>query len=514
MRLSLFYRAIFSIITAVFMLVVLLNTRIGVLYDTDHFGDTQFLLGAAWRAHEGLTPAIDFGHFYGGIMAQGLSWTMSVFGHGVFAFDYFTLLLSVFLGACAFVILRPQISWTGLAMVVAVIATLLLTRFPLEVSDSIIRLVSTHSFLYNRFSLAVFLVLGLFVACPAPTKPRDIANGVLAGVLLGLVCLTKPTFAILPLGFFLALLIWGRWRPVLGSLGGLALVVLVFDPTLGRFMGSFDYALAHVGDSNGVTGLIRKAIQVPLGQPIALSLALGGLCYLVFRQGVTRHAIALLVFAGFGVALTTTMGGNGSLGQLCLPIAIMITLAVSEMTRRHSWAQHETYRLINVCLILAFCVPHLLNLLGVTAEGIAKRNQLQITQGPFADYLSLPENAAPEEVTQYDTLADGMTALQSLGDPTQWGIVADNGVTFEYALLARPVPGYPLWQRVTAPELAADQPFAPGADIVLLRPLDQQDPLGVLLRDKIANDFVLCTKSRHWEIYKRTARDLPSCDAL
>lgn len=513
MRLDLWFRATFSILTAMLMLVILLNIGFGVFYDTDHFADTQFLLGAAWRTYHGLIPAIDFGHFYGGIMAQGLSWTMSVFGFSVFVFDYFTLLLTVFLMVCAFVMLRPQISWTGFVMVTAVIATLLLTRSPLESIDSITRLVSTHSFLYNRFSLAVFVVLGLLVACPASTKVRETLNGVLAGILVGLVCLTKPTFVVLPVGFFVALIVLSRWRSVLGSICGVAFVFLIFDPTLGRLIGSFNYALAHVGNSNGLAGLVRKAIQVPLAQPVALSLALGGLCYLIFNRTFARYAIALLIFAGVGSALTATMGGNGSLGQLCLPIAIMITLAVSEITRRNSVAQHETYQLMNVCLILAFCVPHLLNLFGVTLEGFSRRHQTQITQGPFIDYLSLPENASLGEATQYDTLADGIVALLKLGDPTQWGIVSDNGVTFEYAMLARPVPNYPLWQRVTAPELSTDQPFAPGADIALLRPIEHQDEFGLLLREKISDDFIICKKSQHWEIYRRTALDLPTCDA-
>lgn len=496
------------------MLIVAVNAGFGVLYDTDHFGDTQFLLGAAWRVHEGLTPAIDFGHFYGGIMAQGLSWVMLLFGHNVFVFDYFSIILTVFLGICAFAILRPQMSWMGLLMLCTVVATLLLTRHPLEVSDSITRIISTHSFLYNRFALAIFVILGLFVACPAPRSARDVGNGVLAGVLAGLVCLAKPTFVVLPVGFLLSLLILGRWGAVLGSLVGLASVFIIFDPTLGRLIGSFNYALAHVGESNGVAGLIRKAIQVPLGQPIALTLALGGLGYLAYQRDLKSSAFALLLFSGTGVALTATMGGNGSLGQLSLPIAIMITLAVSEVTRRSLLMQGEAFQLVNVCLILAFCVPHLLNLSGATLEGFAKRDEMLITQGPFADYLSLPEGAQRQDVTQYDTLSDGIIALQRLGDPTQWGIIADNDVTFEYALLARPVPKFPLWQRVTAPEFAPQTPFAPSADIMMLRPLDQQNEVGLLMRTKIADGFILCTKSQYWEIYRRLSLNIATCDAL
>ncbi|WP_255005759.1 glycosyltransferase family 39 protein [Roseovarius sp. M141] len=512
MRLDLFSTVVFSAITALFMMVVLLNAAFGVFYDTDHFADTQFLLGAAWRVHQGLIPAVDFGHFYGGIMAQGISGTMSLFGHSVFVFDYFTILATLFLSACAFLILRPQISWAGFAVIVVMLSTLLLTRFPLENETSITQVVSTHSFLYNRFALAIFLILGLFVALPAPILIRDMWGAILAGALAGLVCLTKPTFVILPVGLLLAVLVQGRWLAMVGVLSGAALVFACFDPTLGRMLGSFDYALAHVGSDNDLGGLIRKTVQVPLAQPIAVSLAFGGLIYLLYVRGFGRFVIAILGFSAAGAGLTATMGGNGNLGQLAIPIAVMISLGVSEITRHAVLPRSETFQFVTVCLVLAFVVPHLLNLIGTTAEGISRRGAMQITQGPFMGYLSYPDRA-PEDVTQYDTLVDGIAALQQLGDPTKWGIVANNGVTFEYALMARPVPGYPLWERASAPEFDADRPFAPAADIVMLRHSDQPIPLEGMLREKIAEDFVICATSLHWEIYRRLTREITACDA-
>lgn len=62
------------------VLVALFNLGPGVVYDTHNWIDTFFILGAAWRVHEGLTPVLDFSHHYGGFIPQTLSWTMSAFG--------------------------------------------------------------------------------------------------------------------------------------------------------------------------------------------------------------------------------------------------------------------------------------------------------------------------------------------------------------------------------------------------------------------------------------------------
>jgi hypothetical protein len=500
----LFPIASFIAIASTFYLSILLNAAFGVLYDTDHFGDTLFLLGAAWRVNEGLTPVLDFGHFYGGVVAQGISFTIDVFGHSVFVIDYFTMIAAFLLSVIAGVILRTRLSWYGLVAVIVVVTTLLLTRHPLEMSQSITQIVSTHSFIYNRFALAALLVIGIFVALPDPNKTRDGLLAVLIGVLIALVCLTKPTFVVLIIGSLLALLVQTRWAASLGIGFGLVATFLLLDPWLARFVGSFEYALAHVGGSNGIGGLIRKAIQIPLAQPVAFLLSLAALMALLIRGHSIKTTLAILIMAGTGVGLATTMGGNGSLGQLALPIIIMVTLATAEITK------DKTFGLINTCLILAFCGTHLLNTLGSTAESVSARNQSLISDGPYTRYVSIPERKGSDP-TQYEMFADGIVTLNALGDPSQWGIISDNGISFEYTLLARPVPEYPLWQRSTAPEFATEQPFPPTADIVLLGRFNPSNAVQQILRAKMGDAFVVCATSQHWEVLRRTTLETAAC---
>lgn len=501
----------FAILSIVFSALLLLNAAFGVFYDTAHAGDTWFLLGAAWRAHEGLTPAVDFGHFYGGLMAQGISFSMQLFGHGVFVFDYFTLLLTLGLGTIALLLLRPRISWWGYSATFLLIATLLLTRHPLEMSQSITRIVSTHSFLYNRFAFAVLVITGLFVALPHEKASRDGVLAVLAGALTALVCLTKPTFVVLALGLPLACLVQRRWRAVLGVLAGTAAVIVLLDPGLARLVGSFDYAMAHVGEANDPIGLIRKSVQIPLAQPVALTFALGTLYALLHLRIPVNMVLALVIMAGTGIGLAATMGGNGNLGQLALPVLLMIAIAAAELVRQRALPAAGILHLLAAGLVLAFSVPHLLNSFGATAEAISKRELALIPQGPFERYLSLPEERPEDLATQYEKMADGVTALTVLGDPSDWGIVADGGLSFEYAVLARPVPNYPLWQRATAPEFTSEASFVSDADIVMISRSGPPDPVTDLLRRATREGFIRCLVSEHWVIFSRPASQGITC---
>lgn len=510
--------AIFLALCAAFMFaVVLLNGLLGgVFYDTDHFGDTLFMLGAGWRVHEGLTPATDFGHFYGGVLEQGLGLSMKLLGPGVFSFDYFTLLLTLVLGGLAWLALHRQMSAAGLAALGLLIAVLLLTRYPLENGQAIHRVVSTHSFLYNRFGLAIVVIAGLFAALPGPDRRAEILGGIILGALAAVVMLVKPTFAILVPALLLGLLIQGRWSALAGLLAGLVLALLALDPVLARWQASFAYAQAHVGqqDDSNLRALIRKAVQVPMAQPIALALSLAAVGYLLWQRRRIAAVLALLVVAAAGVGMTATMGGNGNLGQLALPIALLVGLAAAEIATRDGLPQAAALRAMAFCALAGFALPHMANLLAAAAEGYRERGALLIAQGPYSRYLSQPDEL-PENfpgVTQYQLLAEGVEVLSAMGDAAQWGIVADQGVSFEHALLARPVPGWPLWQRLTAPEFVSGVPMPTQADVVLLGRNDSDPALRRRILDKMGEDFAPCRSSAHWDIHVRRSSNIPGCD--
>ncbi|WP_425404941.1 hypothetical protein [Hwanghaeella sp.] len=486
------------------------NILFGMVYDTDHFGDTVFLLGAGWRALNGLTPVVDFGHFYGGVMAEGIGLTMRLFGPDVFAFERFTLLTYLVFIPATVIILAGRMSAGGIAAVCLTLAVLLLTRYPLELNDPIIRIVSTHSFLYNRVGLGLVLVVGLFAILQSPEPKKDVVPGLLAGVGLGILALIKPTFAIFVPCAVLALVLQLRWHAIGAVTVGLVAFLAVYDPVLQKWSGALSYIQAQVGASNNATleALLRKSVQVPLYQPVATAITVVAMIMIVRERRFLMPLLSLLIIAGGGVVMATTMGGNGSIGQLGIPLAILITSAFMELriadTNRTLFLRAATF-----ALVAAFALPHTLNLVGATIEGMNNSGAALIEQGPYTRYLSIPESPTRDGVpSQYEMMADGITALHALGDPSKWGIIADQNITFEHAVLGRPVPDYPLWQRITAPELSSDKSIPDDADIVMIGRSGDMGEVGKHLQGRLLPDFMRCARSAHWYIFARLTSDV------
>src|SRR6056297_2423429 len=501
-----------SFLASVLLAVAMFNLAFGVVYDTEHFADTFFILGAAWRALQGFTPVLDFGHFYGGFISQTLSWTMSAFGDSASALYVYAIGISVFLIGCAVLIARQGLSLAGFSAVVLLILTLMLTRHPLELNSPIIEVVSAHSFLYNRFAQAAMLVVALFVALRSDNQSKEVTGGIVSGLLVGAVCLTKSTFVVVLPGLLLALMIERRWSATGGALAGLAAFVLAFDPMLARFFGSLSYALEHVGADNGVPALIRKAIQIPLYQPVALGLAVVALILCLRASMTGRRALSVILFAGAVVAMTATMGGNGSLGQLALPTLAGIAIGCAELARRNETLDTQAIQGLAVAIVLGFGVPHVLNSAAAATDGMLRQSQLLVEEGPYARYLSLPDgNIQDEHPTQYKMLSDGIDALSALdGEVSEWGIVANGGITFEHALRAKPVTGYPLWQRDSAPEFAEERGLSDEVDVIMIA--KAKNVSDRVLRSKMTKDFVLCSATDIWEIYAHRRLKLDACE--
>lgn len=500
------FAACYSFTLIALIAVVICNLLAGIVYDTDHFGDTLFLLGAGWRVFNGLTPVTDFGHFYGGASAEGVGFVMRLVGPGVFAIEYFTLFALAALMLVSLPVLGGRVSSAGLLAVAVVIATLLLSRYPLEVNSPIIRIVSTHSFLYNRIGMALVLIVGLFSVLGGPGNRAELWGGALSGLLLVVLALSKPTFVIVIPFVLVALVLQRRWRALGAVVFGFLASSAIIDPFFQKWLGSLSYIQAHVGDTNNaeIGALIRKAVQIPLFQPVATGISVIALCILVpDRRNWPTVASVLLIAVG-AVGMVTTMGGNGNIGQIGLPLTIFMALAATETALRTMPERAGLPATLSFILVMGFSLPHALNLAGATLEGMSRSDQALIRQGPYSHYLSIPEADEPgSDLPQYEMLADGIEALHALGDPSQWGIVADGGVTFEHAVLGRPVPGYPLWQRPSAPELAPDLPIPAEADIVMIGRSGGTGEVGQILRSKLSPEFELCSSSAYWEIHAR-----------
>lgn len=493
--------------------IVLLNALFGgVFLDTDHIPDTLLILGASWRSYQGLVPAVDFGYFYGGVLEDGIAKTMRIFGPGVFSFDYFSLFLTVGFWGAIIVALKNRMSALGLASLVLVVTVLMLTRQPLEYGFAVSKIVSTHSFLYNRVGLAAVMIAGLFVALPSTDRRAERLGGAVIGLVVCFAALVKPTFAILVPAAIGGLVIQRRWDAIAGALLGVVGLVLLVDPMLERWRGALEYSFAQVGGDRaaGLDYLLVKAVRGPFVQPLATLLALVSVGYILVRGSSVSAVLGMLLVAVAGIGMTATMGGH--IGQVVLPITIMIVLAVAELAGIDALDYHRPLQFLAVSMVAALAVPHALNLLGATVTSRGKQAQMRIAAGPFAHYFAVPlDDKTGTSEDGYEMLADGIAALRAMGDPSEWGIVADQGITFEYALLAKPVPGYPLWQRRTAPEFAANRPLAREVDVVMLGRNDYAISLRSVLIEKMQQDFAFCRQSTHWDIYVRRSRNITGC---
>ena len=278
-----------------------------------------------------------------------------------------------------------------------------------------------------------------------------------------------------------------------------------------RFFGSLDYALAHVGGNNSVLGLIRKSVQIPLAQPVALTLSGIAIAASINARGGLWQSLSIVLFAGSVVGMTATMGGNGSLGQLALPTLAGVAIGCAELVRRSAAEHAQIIGVLAGAIVLGFTVPHVLNAAAAATESMFERSQLLVKHGPYVRYLSMPEgHNAHTGPTQYQMLADGIDGLNGLGgDASQWGIVANGGLTFEHAMRAKPVAGYPLWQRKTAPEFAPDRPLSDEVDVIMISRLPYVSDH--TLRSKMTGDFSLCARTNLWEIYTHERLSIATC---
>jgi len=357
---------------------------------------------------------------------------------------------------------------------------------------------------------------GVYVGISARSRFWDIFVGVIVGLLCVLVALVKPTFVVLLPAVLLGLLIQMRWSALCSVCLGIVIGALVIDPGFGRFQAAFAYAQASVGarPDSRISFLIVKAIRAILAQPVALTLTLWGIVTLFLAAPRRWQALlGIIIVAGGGVGMTATMGGGAVVGQLALPIMLMTLMVCAARAERDALHIHPLLTNFVIILITAFSLPHFGNLIASTLEGWQRRGDVKIVEGPFQTYLSIPARSQAK-ATQYDMLADGITALRGLDDLSTWGIVADNNVSFEFALTTRPVPGYPLWPRPSAPELADDIPLPVEVDLILFgRDAQIDTTIGPILRAKMGPRFALCKRSDYWDIYVRTTRRPNLCDA-
>lgn len=503
-----------------------------IVYDTLHMTDTLFMLNSGRRVFLGLEPGVDYGTFYPGLTSRYLALSFGLFGQHARALDLSALLQYATLLPLACLVMAGRVSLLTLSGVAAVLATTLLTRAPMEEHAALTRMMSAHSFSYNRLGLALCLVPLLAVLLPAGPRRRDVLAGLAAGVAIAMALLCKWSFLVVLPPSILALALQRRWSMLAAMLAGLTATFLILDPAGQNFAGTFAYmkeAAAAEGGMGGIGGLLSKALRVVLSHLFTVLVVIAALIW-VLRSG-TEHrrawgASVLLMMAGLGAACLV-MGPFGLIGHQILPVAVTLLLILADRMQHGDMP----IRALAILLGLALMLPHAGNAMLVTAASFGNRHETLVSQGPMVDYMQRYTPAAPDQAIdginaqiaarisregtvtrdlEYPVFADGLAALQELPARERHGVIAEGLINFEFAASTPPVTGYPLWPRITSPELSGKTRVPEGADIVLLL-REGGTPLGDLLQGWMGEEFHLCLRTPIWNIFARIDARVEGC---
>ena len=357
-----------------------------LVYDSIHFDDIVFLASLGWRNYLGAVPTVDYNHFLGGVTASFVALSISVFGASAKAVEYAAMLQAVGVLALLWVVAWRRVSVLPAALIAVLVVVLMLTRAPLEISTGISHVRTAHSFLYNRLATCIAIVLSVYAVTEGRSRRLDAVVGVVCGIGLYVLFLTKPTFIVFGPAYLLALAIIGRWAAIAGSLAGIALSLLAIDFGGGRLIGAFSYAQAQMSERVDLLGFVEKIVRLLVVQLVAL-VAAGTVILLGFAEvgaRFLRPMLAIAVLVGGQLGMSATMGASNMIGHQMLPFLVVVPLlaflALGETVR----SLGVTALVFPACLIL----PHAGNMVGSSFRTLQVEHLALIDSGPLADFIA------------------------------------------------------------------------------------------------------------------------------
>ena len=512
-------------------------TSVPVVYDTLHVRDTLFLTEIGWRVYNGLEPALDFRHLYGGVTAEYISVAFRLFGVKIKALEYAVLLQALTIAGLAAALAYRRLTFLSFTVLLTLGLSLMFARAPLEEVTYFSEPISAHSFIYNRFGTAIMLCVAMFLLVPSRTQWVDDVAAFLCGVLCIVLLLNKPTFFLPILACLICLLVQMRWRDCAIWLAGLGLGILALDFGGARILGSFAYSVAVQGDANvDIAAQLRKAVRIGSAHLLPLMLALvviGGL----FLRGTSRDrrvAASALVILALYSGTTVSFGPAGLVGQQALPMIAGVCLGLYAYGQRTgALALPRLARTSALVLAAYLALPQMANTLISSAIAFRNAERTVLPEGSMQAYLGrsrgYPEASGDAEARAarvarhvasrpdmtagpaYDLLVDGVQLLRQIDRAGQYGIASvGSGIVFSFAMQSPPIADFPVWPHLYAPEFQPGQTLSGEVDILLISRLTDTE-LGAVLRQKMGADFSLCRQSGLWQLYTRTASGITGC---
>lgn len=527
-----------------------------------HLDDSVLLAQLGWRGMAGLTPVLDYPHFWSGITSVTMAFTFEIFGPTFKAIDY--ALIVFFLWSTALLVLMcwKRLGMRPIIVLVTLSAALIVSGQPIELGFPN----STHSFVYNHVAITLMMGLLVFGLLKAEDSRVEIVGALVAGFTLYLLAMLKPTFSIIAPFVVLACLVQGRWIATSLVLVGAAVTMLVLDFGMVRVMGSFEYVFGSLeaDRAGGVGGLINKALRIIARDFILLAVAatmLGAMLVIEGRRAVLFIFAAALLAAGYGAAILT-MGGIDDLKLV--PALVVFFLVGIKVLQADTLAEDEAQGLgwglmkaIPVCMAYGVVAPAVVSSAIAGMRSVQFADAVLIEEGPLSTYFiygdatrglwreDLPDADAyraeateramkklvkdPVFVNEWNTtwisddsvefvmFADGVDLLQDIPDIQEKGIIP--GATmfdFTFALGAKAMPNFPIWPSPSydGTELRSFEAMPPEVDLVMVLNYWVADlTFTPVLMETMGGDFKPCRVSEFWTLYDRRAAGSTFCEA-
>lgn len=545
-RFSLDARKVLLIIHSVTILFFVAAVTVApVIVDRIHVDDTVLLANIAWRGVNGLAPAIDYPHFYGGFTESFVTASFGMFGVAYKSIDYAFVLLFGFTALIGCALCGRRLSLTEFGLLIALGAALILSLSPLEVS-SVFQV--AHSFVYNHVGVVLMLALTVFSCIGLEDRRTERISSFIAGVALYILILVKTTFGLIGPSIILACLLQRRWASAGLVCVGAAAAMLAIDPGMHRAWGSLEILMASdaAGQAGGYEGRIREALLMLQSQAVPVVICLLLSVYLLRHRksgGLSMIGSLLICGLGYGAAMLAT---GGSPEQKLLPFLIVASLLLSRTligAGVHEGGRYRSLLIRSVPVVLGYA---LILPAAATAgfgflQAIGNADDPLVTEGPLSRYVVFDPAAVDKgeqglpaegrlaaatsdslgrvwagEVTdrdEYVMLADGVELLRRFPNASSYGIIS-NGRMFDFTapLESKIVPSFPVWPTSASVEMMKKERFEPDVDLVMI--LDEVPELELVtgaLRARMGQEFRPCRRSAFWTLYVRRSVPMASC---
>jgi len=391
----------------------------GVLLIDQHEGDALHVIQIAMRMGAGQWPHLDFTTPIGVLAFAPISWLLSMgagIGHAIMGGMVLVAL-----------VMLPAIWWVAYSRLQGITAYLfgasLLVMSTALVYGGAVQ-VSSISMYYNRWAWAVTFLVVTLVMLPSK-KPLEVADGVIIGLGLGFLLLSKITFfvAFFP-GVLVALLLRRSWTALaVAFVSGLAVVGVM------TLVGGVDFWVSYLGDLRLVAGSgIRPQPSEPLvALLIGPTFLAANLCLLagivLLRQGGRAvEGVLLLVFAPAFIYVTYQNWGN-DLKWLLLLVFILISLRPDRhITNGFGWDVGRSMGVVSL-IALALILPSVVNIAfaDLRHARISRDGYFQVLPSEVNSDLAMKIDRmyAPEERSAFGLLDPKIAELVAKAAPQE-----------------------------------------------------------------------------------------------